>query len=42
MDIAKIVKVYVCLIWMPQQMDLLLHMESTRILLYVHYGCLTE
>ena len=30
------------LLRMPQQMDLLLHTDTTRILCYVHYGCLNR
>ena len=30
---TDIVKVYVCLLWMPQEMDLLLHMDT--VIIYV-------
>ena len=31
-----------CSLLMPQEMDLLLHMDTIRILCFVHYGCLNS
>ena len=41
MDKTKTV-CYVYVIWMPQQMDLLLHMDIVIILLLLHYVIITR
>ena len=41
-DLLKNPNNVLCSLWMSQQMDLLLHTDSTRILWYVFHGCLNR
>ena len=42
MDLLTNLNDVLCLLWMPHQTELLLHMGTIRILCFVHYGCLNR